>query len=82
MDSVVVFLAYLEAPNSILVTNPTNYRFSSNFPDLPTFSLFPHVGPMAVWEPSDMLCWVSLVFIMHHARVASFSNHHQVTHGG
>ena len=40
------FLAYSEAPNSILLKIKKNIP---NFLKFPAFPLFPHVGPVAVW---------------------------------
>ncbi len=45
MDFRRVFLAYLEDPNSILVKNIKQY----NILLIIVYSIFPYVGPMAVW---------------------------------
>ena len=45
-----VFLAYLEAPNSILVKKLKKCRILLNYPPF-NLPLLAHVGPMAVWDP-------------------------------
>lgn len=39
----------LTSPNSIIERNNTYYLYDITFPDIPSFTRFPHIGPIAVW---------------------------------